>query len=494
MKRALLGVLCAFLTVNCQPAGAEEAVWSKAMSDASKAVQSSPTQAIQYYEKALAEAQKFGPKDPRLDKTLSALEHLYEAQKNWPKAEVICKQLLGVREKSLGPEHLGYAQSLNNLAVVLALESKYSEADQNYSKALKIVETNLGPENRYVAMILENYAPMLRKANKTAEAEKMEQRLKEVQIAERATAAAATPAEAAAATSVIASASVGRQHRVVDDDAPPASSTSSSSSAPTLIASAASPRFFNQDVNEMLAMANLCYQYEGTATSYKDKGDLKHAEKLYKMALEAAQLSSGPRSMQTVLMTGMLAQCYEKEGRYQLAVPLFRRQLSVYAWMAELDPWRLGVYAKEYADALRAVGEYAQSAQVDQFRKHADDWINDPSTRNASYCAWLQEDRPHVSNSFVAYQRELERMIRQHTQLPYGDESAPPVVTFTISKDGSISHLSMLHTSESLSVDQAALQAVAQAAPFPALPPENQFDVQVEYSFEKQGSATIHHQ
>src|SRR5262249_18608404 len=109
-----LPATCLVLAVSAS--NAQEQIWTKAMTDASHAASSNQqAQAVQYYEKALAEAQKFGAKDPRLDKTLIAFEQLYESQKNWPKAEAICRQVLSVREKSMGPEHLGFAQSLNNL-------------------------------------------------------------------------------------------------------------------------------------------------------------------------------------------------------------------------------------------------------------------------------------------------------------------------------------------------------------------------------------------
>lgn len=464
--------------------------WTKTMSAAAAAAGAKQqAQAMELYEKALAAARKFGETDPRLDKTLVSVERYYESQKNWTKAELICRQMLAVREKSMGVEHLGYAQTLNNLGVVLTMESKFPEAEQDFAKALKIVETNMGLENRYVAMILENYGPLLRKMNRSADADKMDKRLRDIQSAERATIAAATPAESVSAAGVIASSSAGRRHGVVDDDEPrPAAAVAQAPPAQ------ASPRFFDQDVNEMLAMSNLYNQYEQTASSYKDKGDLKHAEKLYKMSLEAAQLSSGPRSMETVLATGSLAMCYKDEGKFALAEPLFRRQVSVYAHMADLDPWRLELYAHEYYDILRVVGKNSLAAQVNEYRKHVEDWISDPESRNAGYCAWLLEDKPQESISFASYKEDLIKKIREHASLPPGEAAAPPVVVFTISKDGSISHLEMLHTSESLSVDQAALRAVAQAAPFPALPPDTNFDVRVEYNFDGQGSATIHHQ
>ncbi|MCI0349908.1 MAG: TonB family protein [Acidobacteriales bacterium] len=492
MNRRLSGILVGWLVALGTAAHAQDKVWDQCMTDASRAAQANQAaQAQQLYEKALSEAQKFGPKDPRLDKTLVAMETLYEGQRNWPKAESYCRQLVSTRERSLGPDHLGYAQTVNNLAVLLALQSKNAESEQNYKKALKIVENALGTENRYTAMILENYAPLLRKLNRTAEAEKVEQQLNNIRKAERELVAAATPAESASASIGIATGSAGRQGIVNEDADQP--SSSSSSTAP-LIASAPRPRFFEQDVNEMLAMSGLSLQYMLTGDNYRDKGDHRHAEKLYKMSLETSQLSAGPRSMETVLRMNSLARCYEDQGKYALAEPLFKRTVVVYANMADLNDWHLQVFAKEYADILRKVGNRALAAQVDQFVENIDAWINDPASRNASYCAWLQEEKPPESGAFTAYQKDLERRIMANWTRPYGQTVSPPVVVFTIDPDGSISHLEMLHTSESIPADQAALKAVSRSAPFPALPPETNFEVRVEFTFDGPGKCVIHHQ
>lgn len=490
MKAKLNGLLIGLAFLLGEQCYGQDSTWDKMMSDASRAANSKQTvQAQQLYEKALVEAKKFGAKDPRLDKTLLAMERLYEDQKNWSAAEPYCRQVLSLREKTMGPDHLAYAQSVNNLAVLLSLQNKYAEAEQNYQKSLKIVSNALGPQNKYSAMILENYAPMLRKVNRIVDAEKAEKQIAEIRIAERDLVVASMPAEAGSATVGIGSVSAGRQGVVDEDsDQPAAPSGSTASAAPPR------SRFFDQDVDEMLAMSGLSTQYMLAGDEYRDKKDFKHAEKLHRMALEAAQLSAGPRSMEAVLCTGDLALDLEEQQKFLQADPYFKRQVVIYAHMPQLDAWRLGHYAESYRDNLRKIGNNSLADQVDQFVQHVDDWINEPSSRNNSYCAWLQEGKQPESTAFVAYRKELERRIQEHWTAPYGEGVAPPVVVFTIDRDGSISHLEMLHTSESIAIDQAALRAVSKSAPFPPLPPETNFEVQVEYTFGRTGKCVVHHQ
>src|SRR5262245_26891143 len=109
MNRRLGSIVAGLLLIASNAAWAQEQEWDKLMSDAATAVQSKQSaQAQQLYEKALVEAQKFGSKDPRLDKTLVAMATLYEDQKNWAKAESCSRQLVKVRGESLGSDHIGY--------------------------------------------------------------------------------------------------------------------------------------------------------------------------------------------------------------------------------------------------------------------------------------------------------------------------------------------------------------------------------------------------
>ncbi len=112
------------------------------------------------------------------------------ARAAYPQAEQLFCLSLSIRKNVLGPEHVGVATSLNNLAVVLkdqgeyakaeplyqraedanvatclnnlavlyADESQYTKAEPLYERALAIWEKALGPEHPDVATGLNNLA------------------------------------------------------------------------------------------------------------------------------------------------------------------------------------------------------------------------------------------------------------------------------------------------------------------------------------------------
>ena len=60
------------------------------------------------------------------------------------------RQVLGMRERTLGPDHLEVAASLNNIAVLLKMMSRYEEAEQLYKRSIAIKEKALGPAHPQV--------------------------------------------------------------------------------------------------------------------------------------------------------------------------------------------------------------------------------------------------------------------------------------------------------------------------------------------------------
>ncbi|MBK7749572.1 MAG: tetratricopeptide repeat protein [Candidatus Obscuribacter sp.] len=95
--------------------------------------QGKPGEAEAQFKLAVAEAEKFDPKDPRLP------------------------------------------SSLNNLANCLRQQAKYAEAEACYKRALEIKQKAVGPLHQDLISIYENYAKMLRAAGRDSEANKMDQ-------------------------------------------------------------------------------------------------------------------------------------------------------------------------------------------------------------------------------------------------------------------------------------------------------------------------------
>jgi serine/threonine protein kinase/Tfp pilus assembly protein PilF len=90
----------------------------------------------------------------------NVLGAVYWALGEYQKAETMHRQALAVRKSLYGANHKDVAESLDNLAVVLASEGKYVEAIARSREALAILR-KIGDENRDVADFLNNLGEML---------------------------------------------------------------------------------------------------------------------------------------------------------------------------------------------------------------------------------------------------------------------------------------------------------------------------------------------
>lgn len=60
-------------------------------------------------------------------------------------------QVLDIREKELGPDHVDVAASLNNIAVLLKTSGQFEEAEEMYTRSIAIKEKALGPKHPQVS-------------------------------------------------------------------------------------------------------------------------------------------------------------------------------------------------------------------------------------------------------------------------------------------------------------------------------------------------------
>ena len=61
-------------------------------------------------------------------------------------------QVLDIREKELGPDHVDVAASLNNIAVLLKTSGQFEEAEEMYNRSIAIKEKALGPNHPQVPL------------------------------------------------------------------------------------------------------------------------------------------------------------------------------------------------------------------------------------------------------------------------------------------------------------------------------------------------------
>jgi tetratricopeptide (TPR) repeat protein len=80
----------------------------------------------------------------------------------YSEASSLLERALAISEKTLGPEHLSTATTLNNLALSLKVMGDLAGARPCYERSLAIIEKALGPEHPDVATSLSNLAELLR--------------------------------------------------------------------------------------------------------------------------------------------------------------------------------------------------------------------------------------------------------------------------------------------------------------------------------------------
>ena len=176
-----LGLIAALvgLLACAQPHGAaaQEAQWALRMADATAALKRRDyADAEAELTKALAIAESFGDRDPRLARTLHNLGYIFRAQGRLANAEPMYLRALGLQEAILGREHLEVAQTLNNLAAVYRESGALDRAEPLYRRSLQIREKRLGATHPEVADSLNNLAGVLRLLGHNVEAEALAER------------------------------------------------------------------------------------------------------------------------------------------------------------------------------------------------------------------------------------------------------------------------------------------------------------------------------
>ena len=90
----------------------------------------------------------------------------------------------------------------------------------------------------------------------------------------------------------------------------------------------------------------------------------------------------------------------------------------------------------------------------------------------------------NASANFGPYMSALQRKIKMSWKPPRGTESNRIMVTFSVLQNGRLENLQMIIASQDASANQAALEAVTNAAPFAPLPAGAGPKVEVEFTFD----------
>ena len=120
---------------------------------------------------ALAEAERFGDKDPRLANTL---EQLVEA--NWyggqfGQVEAHARRLLLLYQNTVGPDHFKTACISYRLATLYHYEQKLGLAEPLYKQVTTVMMKWLGSNHPELARIMDDYADLLHATHRADQAE-----------------------------------------------------------------------------------------------------------------------------------------------------------------------------------------------------------------------------------------------------------------------------------------------------------------------------------
>lgn len=86
--------------------------------------------------------------------------------------------------------------------------------------------------------------------------------------------------------------------------------------------------------------------------------------------------------------------------------------------------------------------------------------------------------------SFGPYMSKIQEKIKQRWRPPKGSESKRIVAVFSINRDGSLSNLKISKTNANSLANDAALNAIRNSAPFPALPLGSPQSIDIEFTFD----------
>ena len=176
LRRVAGGVL-SFLLLFAMLACQARSRWDEYLSNGAKAYeQRRYSEAEQWLQDALREAERFRPNDSRLATTLDDLAEVYRAQGKFAEAAPLYERSMAIREKAVGPEHSDLVGTLNGLADLYRAQGKFAEAEPLYRRALTILEQKHGRGHPEVGASLESLADLYQAEGKFAEAEPLYRR------------------------------------------------------------------------------------------------------------------------------------------------------------------------------------------------------------------------------------------------------------------------------------------------------------------------------
>ncbi len=246
-------------------------------------------------DRALHEARKINTEYAKLFRA----GHYYEAVPLVERVVAIC-------EKVLGPEHLGFASALFNLASLYSEIGEYAKAEPLFQRALTSMEKSLKPENPIIAATLNNLAGLYKTTGDYAKAESYYERA----LAIREKAQGAEHPDVAASFNNLAN--------LYSDTGDYAKAESYYRRALTI-----GEKALGQEHTDVASALN------NLANLHRAKGEYAKAEPLYSRALAIYEKALGSDHPVVAKFLTNIANLYRAKGDSAKAEPLYERSLSI---------------------------------------------------------------------------------------------------------------------------------------------------------------------
>jgi tetratricopeptide (TPR) repeat protein len=150
-----LGFLLAAALIAQQAADPAEDAWKNVSLKALYAAGGKDyAKAEEFFLKAVHEAERFGPMDPRVGTTLNSLGLVYRAEKKFSEAESVDRRALTILEKTYGEDSIDVGNVNYNVASVLIDQGKSPAALPFLEKSLAIYERQFGGNSIKTASVL----------------------------------------------------------------------------------------------------------------------------------------------------------------------------------------------------------------------------------------------------------------------------------------------------------------------------------------------------
>jgi CHAT domain-containing protein/tetratricopeptide (TPR) repeat protein len=319
-------------------------------------------------------------------------------ERRFAEAIPVAERLLSIIERLFGPDDVGVARLLNNLAGYYKETGNYAQAESSYLRSMAIVERKLGPTNAILAFPLSNLADLYRLMGDYAKAEQYYK----------------------------------RTLNVVDKG--PGQKNADVAKALINLAGLYSEKGDYERAEPLLRRALTLSEGEGgavaeQATALNDlafllalRADYTQAESLYKRALTVLESNhEAPQGLQAISLSG-LARLYEVQGDFAQARPLYERALAVVeravgtqnsSTATALN--NLGLLYMEQGDAERAQPLFERALAIHE-RRYGPDSINLVSP--LINLAWIYLNRGEISRgvqfltrSFNIHERTLDLVL-----------------------------------------------------------------------------------